>query len=120
MFEVVTLLATIPAVLALVNLLKKFGVTGKWSILTAVILGIVLQLLDYGFLEQSHSPQGWYSAAAAGLVLGLSASGLYDVAETVGGAKSESLPIDIHVFQDSAEVKDGGQNPDDPRLNFSH
>ena len=33
-------LATIPAILALTNLLKSFGVEGRWSMLAAVILGL--------------------------------------------------------------------------------
>jgi hypothetical protein len=77
--EVVTLLATIPAILALVNLGKRFGLTAKWATLAAVLLGVGLNLADYAL-----AGTGWYEYAAQGLILGLSAAGLYDVASTVG------------------------------------
>lgn len=79
----ITLIATIPAILALVNLAKQFGVTGKWSALLAVFLGVLVQAAEYGFLTDDLSRSGWYGAIATGLILGLSAAGLYDVARTV-------------------------------------
>ena len=86
MTDMITLIATVPAILALVNLAKSFGVVGKWSALLAVVLGVGLQLADYAFLTDTQSASGWYGAAAAGLILGLSAAGLYDVARTVSPA----------------------------------
>lgn len=86
MTDMITLIATVPAILALVNLAKSFGVVGKWATLLAVVLGIGLQLADYAFLTDNQSAAGWYGAAAAGLILGLSAAGLYDVARTVSPA----------------------------------
>lgn len=80
MFDVVTGLATVPAVLALVQLAKSFGVSGRWSMLLAVLLGVVLQLGDAAFIEPTAAgPADWYGAAATGLILGLSAAGLYDM-----------------------------------------
>jgi hypothetical protein len=75
----VTLLATIPAILALTNLSKKLGVPTKWATLLAVVLGVGLNVTDFYL-----TGLGWYQAAAQGLILGLSAAGLYDVAATVG------------------------------------
>lgn len=82
--NVATLLITVPAILALVNLAKEFGVRGKWSTGLAVVLGSCAQLAEYGFMDAAHSPAGWYQAGVTGLILGLSAAGLYDVAATVG------------------------------------
>lgn len=77
--DAVLTLATIPAILALVELAKRVGLRASWATLLAVVLGVVLQCLDYGFLTVGHSPQGWYGAIATGLMLGLSAAGLYDL-----------------------------------------
>ena len=63
--EIITL-ASIPAILALTNLAKALGLSGKVSALLAVVLGIALAVGQYelaGF--------GWYQAAAQGLILGL-------------------------------------------------
>ena len=73
--EIITI-ASIPAILALTNLAKSLGLSGKLSALLAVILGIALAVAQYelaGF--------GWYQEAAQGLILGLSAAGLYDVSK---------------------------------------
>lgn len=79
----VVTLATIPAVLALVNLLKGLGLVGKWSALAALVLGILISFSEYFFMTAEHSTSGIYTAIASGAVLGLSASGLYDIAGKV-------------------------------------
>ena len=68
-------LATVPAILAIVQLGKSLGLSGKWSALVAVALGIALNIAQYALGDL-----GWYQAAASGLILGLSAAGLYDAA----------------------------------------
>ena len=73
-------LATVPAILALVNLAKGLGLSGKWSSLVAFVLGIVISFGDYFFTAATHTSAGAYGAVVAGAILGLSASGLYDVA----------------------------------------
>lgn len=72
-------LASIPAVLALVNLGKALGVKGKWAALLAVLLGVGLAVAQYGL-----GGFGWYQAAVQGIILGLSAAGLYDMKTSVG------------------------------------
>lgn len=72
-------LASIPAILALVNLGKTLGVKGKWAALLAVFLGVGLAIAQYGL-----GGYGWYQAAVQGIILGLSAAGLYDM-KTAGG-----------------------------------
>lgn len=83
--ETIVTIASIPAILALVQLAKSFGVTGKWSTLLAVVLGVVLQVADYAALGGPNDMAGWYQAVAIGLILGLSAAGLYDAAKTASG-----------------------------------
>ena len=68
---VVTLIS-VPAILALVNLGKSFGVSGKWSALLAVGLGLGLVLGQY------YIDAELWSLITLGLTLGLSAAGLYD------------------------------------------
>lgn len=86
-------LATIPAILALVQLGKQMGwIVGKWAALVAVILGILFSLLDYGFntpLSQL-TPSGWWQVFIAGVILGLSAAGIYDAAAIVGVKQAEA------------------------------
>jgi len=84
-----TLLATPLVVLALVNLGKSLGVTGRWSALLAVLLGVALAVADYVFLgDGTIAAAGVYTACATGLILGLTAAGLYDVADKIGGTTS--------------------------------
>lgn len=84
--ETIVVLATIPAIVALVQFSKAFGVSGKWLTAEAVIFGVLFKVLDYIFLEAwgAVTPPGIYVALVTGLILGLSAAGLYDVAKTVG------------------------------------
>ena len=70
--EIVTI-ASIPAILALTNLAKSLGLSGKASALLAVILGVALAVAQYELAGYA-----WYQAAAQGMILGLSAAGLYD------------------------------------------
>ena len=89
-------LATIPAILALVNLAKAFGVTGKWSALLAVVLGVGFAQADYWFgaTGATATASGAYVAGGMGLVLGLSAAGLYDVASTIAGGYLPKRAVD--------------------------
>ena len=81
-------LATIPAILGLVNLAKQWGVRGRWSALLAVCLGVAIAVVEYltgaGVVVTAA---GVYGAVATGLILGLSAAGLYDATATTAAAK---------------------------------
>lgn len=79
--EAVMTLATVPAILALVQLAKDLGLRGHWALLLSVGLGVVLNVAVV-FLGDTT----WFQAVAAGLLLGLSAAGLYDTAK-VASAK---------------------------------
>lgn len=99
MIDEVTAIATIPAVLALVTIAKDTGMPPKLSPILAVVLGIVLQTLQALTFEHINSLDALYPVLAHGLILGLSASGLYDGAKlisptpeyTARHAKEESL-----------------------------
>lgn len=74
--EIITI-ASIPAILALTNLAKSLGLSGKASALLAVVLGVALAVAQYEL-----AAYGWYQAAVQGMILGLSAAGLYDVSKS--------------------------------------
>lgn len=77
MFELdptIITLATVPAIVALTNLIKGLGVHGKWSALIAVLLGVGLTAGG-----QYVEAELW-NTISEGLILGLGAAGLYDVA----------------------------------------
>lgn len=86
--EAVFTIATVPAILALVQLAKDFGLQGRWATLLAVVLGILLNVAVVFLGEEA-----WFQAAAAGLILGLSAAGLYDIAK-VASTKPETILIE--------------------------
>lgn len=69
----VSTIASIPAILALVNLLKGLGLSGRWSALVAVALGVAIAASGHLF-----AASGLYQACSQGLLLGLGAAGLYD------------------------------------------
>ena len=84
MIDLVTGIATVPAILALVNLSKSFGVTGKWAALVAVLLGVGINLAQWAWADAA-----WFTAATSGLLLGLGAAGLYDITPPAEGKKEE-------------------------------
>lgn len=94
----IALLATPLVILALVNLAKKFGVEGRWSMLLAVVLGVALAVAD-GLLAGNQV----YHLASDGLLIGLSAAGLYDLAGRVQmgpqGEKGEPGPEGLRGVQ---------------------
>lgn len=75
MIDPVTSIVTVPAIVALTNLIKGLGVGGKWSALVAVLLGVALSVAAWAL-----AGTGWWDAASSGLLLGLAAAGLYDLA----------------------------------------
>ena len=95
--EIVTTVATVPAILALVELAKSFGIKGKWATLLAVILGVFLNWSTWYFGDTA-----WYPVVATGLILGLSAAGLYDT------AKRSSDSVTYTTLQEVAPL-DAGQ-----------
>ena len=78
--EAIVTIASVPAIVAVTNLLKTLGMTGRWATLSAVCLGLMLTALS-----RVLDPATW-GMISDGLILGLSAAGLYDVAGQVGGS----------------------------------
>jgi hypothetical protein len=108
--DVVVTLASVPAILALVNLAKNLGLAGKWSALVALAFGVVFSLGDYIFTAAAQSSSGMYMAIVGGAILGLSASGIYDVAAKVSPPVAEVVPYvsdDVIVDEPTAEVVAG-------------
>ena len=75
--DAVNVILSAPAVLAIVELLKSFGVVGKWAMLAAVVVAV-------GLFEAAHflGGAGAFQAAMQGLLVGLAAAGVYDAAKT--------------------------------------
>jgi len=87
--EQVTLFASIPAVLALVTIAKDLGLPYKLAPLLSVMLGISLALLDELASGAPATSEEVFTQVASGLIIGLSASGVYDGAKLVGGKKTD-------------------------------
>lgn len=122
--DAIVTIASIPAILALVQLAKQFGIQGKWSTLLAVVLGVVLQSGDAAFISGASTPAEWWAAIGTGLVLGLSAAGLYDTARiasaspasgvlTVGTIKAGPIVTTLPIAS-PAEPAIGGSTPRAP------
>ena len=84
MTETALTLLTAPAIVALVNLAKTIGLSGKWSALVAVTLGVTVACLEH------YAPVDAVQTVSAGLVVGLGAAGLYDVGKTTITGSSEA------------------------------
>lgn len=85
----VTAIATPAAVVAIITVAKDLGLPAKVSPLLAVAAGILLNLLDSavsGVLTQHTVLAG----VSQGLILGLTACGVYDIAKTVTDKRSEA------------------------------
>lgn len=85
----VTAIATPAAVVAIITVAKDLGLPAKVSPLLAVTTGILLNLLDSavsGVLTQ-HTV---LASVSQGLILGLTACGVYDIAKTVTDKRSET------------------------------
>ena len=104
MDQTIITLASVPAILAAVNLLKGLGLTGKWAALTAVVVAAAF-VMGEAYVE----PELWSNITAA-LILGLSASGLYDVATGIHG-KTDNVILAETVISDTGKdhlISDNG------------
>ena len=69
-----SILLTVPAIVALTNLAKRTGLPSRWAPLVSVLVGVAVACGD------AYSTGGGYlDAVARGIILGLTASGLYDL-----------------------------------------
>lgn len=74
MIDLVTDVATVPAIVAIVNLSKRLGLPANAALVAAAVLGVALNLAVHFWADYS-----WFTAASKGLLMGLAASGLYDL-----------------------------------------
>lgn len=70
-------------ILALVEFAKQIGVTGKASLVFSMVLGTGLGVAYQVSIAPPADFNGWFGAIVFGLALGLTASGLYDVAKNL-------------------------------------
>lgn len=69
-----SILLTVPAIVALTNLAKRTGLPARWAPLVSVLAGVAVACGD-----AYSTGSGYLDAVARGIVLGLTASGLYDL-----------------------------------------
>lgn len=69
-----SILLTVPAIVALTNLTKRTGLPSKWAPLVSVLVGVAVACGD-----AYSTGSGYLDAVARGIILGLTASGLYDL-----------------------------------------
>jgi len=70
-------------VIGLVELLKKFGVSGNWLVGASVLIGICFGISYQLSIAMPIDFSGWFAAVVYGIGLGLVASGVYDAAKSV-------------------------------------
>ena len=75
----ITTIIGVPAIVALVNLLKSSISLGRYAALVAVIIGIAISLAVHTWGDQA-----WFAAAAQGLIFGLGAAGIWDITHDRG------------------------------------
>ena len=69
-----SILLTVPAIVALTNLAKRSGLPSRWAPLVSVLVGVAVACGD-----AYSTGSGYLDAVARGIILGLTASGLYDL-----------------------------------------
>nr|DAM47522.1 MAG TPA: holin [Caudoviricetes sp.] len=76
---------SVPAIIAMTNVIKKFN-PPAWSLpLVAVLLGVATQWLD------PDPARIWQDRIAKGVVAGLAAAGLYDVTRPSGQGPTRAV-----------------------------
>lgn len=85
----VTAIATPAAVVAIITVAKDLGLPAKVSPLLAVTAGILLNLLDSA-VNGALTQHMILASISQGLILGLTACGVYDIAKTVTDKRSET------------------------------
>jgi hypothetical protein len=83
-------------VLGLVTFLGKLGVRGKWQLISGMLIGIAFGgAFMIAALGVPMSFAGWFSVIMYGLMLGLTASGVYEAGKDLiakGLVKQLGLP----------------------------
>lgn len=113
-----SILLTVPAIVALTNLAKRTGLPSKLAPLVSVLAGVAVACGD-----AYSTGSGYLDAVARGIVLGLTASGLYDLmpgepkASTVNVYGKDSVVRGRHSAGQSApEAETEAEAPAAPSL----
>lgn len=97
--DFISMLIAAPAVLAVVNLFKNYGLPNKWAPVASILVGGILGAVA------SYLQTGGFDALSVhvlmGLVTGLTASGVYDVAVTVG---TPGTHVEVQTVENRTEV----------------
>lgn len=92
-----SILLTVPAIVALTNLAKRTGLPSRLAPLVSVLAGVAVACGD-----AYSTGSGYLDAVARGIVLGLTASGLYDL------MPGEPKASTVNVYgKDEAAVRTG-------------
>lgn len=83
--------SAVALVVGLVQFAKKLGLKDNGALILAMVLGPAL-MVGYEFVKQFPSISPWVQAVITGLVVSLSASGLWDTAKYFLLAKNAALP----------------------------
>ena len=102
----VTTFLTAPAIMATVNLLKKYGLPSDWAPIVSLVAGAAFGVLVW-FLMGMGPVAVLTQFVVAGLAAGMTASGLYDTAVTVGA--TVSVPQATEVAVENVDIE-----PDEP------
>ena len=102
----VTTFLTAPAIMATVNLLKKYGLPSDWAPLVSLVIGALFGALVW-FLMGMGPVAVLTQFIVAGLAAGLTASGFYDAAVTVGA--TVNVPQATEVAVENVDIE-----PDEP------
>ncbi len=105
--DVVTLIASVPAIVAIVNLLKKSGLPDAWSPLAAIVVGVGLNVTVWAWGDLAV-----FETVARGLIFALAASGLYDL--TPGQAQPKIVLPQNAVWPVSLETTSKTTDPTTP------
>ncbi|QDF15990.1 holin [Microbacterium phage MonChoix] len=92
--ETVITLASIPAIIAVVTLAKDLGLRSTFAPLLAILLGVAFAIFDLFAGGGVIGTQTILGAISVGVVLGLSASGLYDGARAIGSKNSAAIVVE--------------------------
>lgn len=88
----ITTIISVPAIVAIVNLIKK--VTPRlstWAALVSVLVAVAISMSAWAWGNES-----WFHALVAAILVGLSAAGLYDLAPGAPDTRSDLEKIISH------------------------
>ena len=110
-----SILLTVPAIVALTNLAKRTGLPSRLAPLVSVLAGVAVACGD-----AYSTGSGYLDAVARGIVLGLTASGLYDLmpgepkASTVNVYGKDSMRTGRHSAATGAQSEPEAAAPEAP------